>query len=227
MSEGNLYYLAINHKFIDAIEQYPDKKEEILSLIFRYGNIEHLESLYNKHLKTDKVLNWKAIKDSLSHPSNIEFAIKNNLVGDYDMYNIFRFNYNYMKYAKGYDINFARLIECSVVGFKVLVDEFLKIGYTYDDIIKARHKSYSTLASLLYKHKRISVQEVIEFMNVLYTKDINMLLNFLRIDDEITILSINLYDNELYKKIMKYIEGRKLGKDLLEYDVKLTNILNI
>jgi hypothetical protein len=227
MSKGELNYLCNNCKFLEAIEKFPDTKHKILHMIFKYGTSEDLINLYDSHLVTDCVLNWVTIQPILSDANKIKFMFIKDLIDEDTKYDIYKFNYKYMKFAKDKELNLARIMSFNKIGFKYIIDEFLQLGYTYDDIIKSRYNGYTILAYTLYSFIYYDLNEIVNFMNILYSQNKNLLLEFLYINNTYTILSTGINDNDLYKKIIKYIEGRKLGKELAANDLNISNILNI
>lgn len=218
-----LNYLCYQHKFIEALQKYPDEKNHILHMLILHGNIETLKELYDEHFKLDEntVLSWSTISPILSNVDKISFIIRQEIVAEEDLYKIIKFNYKYLICAKWAKLNPCQIIVDSKIGFGYIVEILLSNGYTYEDIVTSRYLEGSLSWYLIYS-ENINSSEVIDFMNKLYKEDKNLLIEFLRFDDKTTIYHYELENdskNELYKKIIRYIEGRKLVKDVLEKDV--------
>lgn len=225
--KGELNYLCINGKFDDAIAKYPDEKHAILHMLIRHGTIEDLETLYKTHLSLppNVILSWSTISPILSDEKKIEFILKANIVEENDVYKILKFNYKYIKYTHDMVLNPCRIIIGSQVSFQYIVEELLRNTFTYKDIIQSRYSGDSLLSYLLFGG-HVNSSEVINFMNDLFKIDRDLLIEFLRLDDKATILHVDT-DNELYKKIIRYIEGRKLYNDVISKDVYVLRLVDI
>lgn len=218
MTTNNLYKFAQDNNF-DAMIEFNDEvtkesSEFIFDLIVIYGSVEDMNKYYNKlNLEEEFKIYSGSIRFVMFNFNKTKFLINNNLVLDDDLYKIISFNYNCIKFTtKEYKLNIARIISKSKVSFRYIVDEFLELGYNYKDMVTSYYNGYNMLAYILHDKENVhDSNDLIKFFETLYLFDIELLKILFRISYKKTMLNTAIgQDTELYKKIIRYIKGRKL-----------------
>jgi len=223
-TRGIIKYMCINKEFTDVIDKYPDSINQILDGLFMYGNIDDIEKhIGSLDLDESNLLSNNTVIYITSDQAKIKLAFQYRVISEGSVYKILKANYKYIQYVADLQINVCRVIFENVVSFKFILEEFLKIKYTYEDIIYSKYRGCYLLGILI--DKSAEPNSVINWMNVLFGVNKQLLIKFMRISDY-TILSDN-DDSELHQKIIKYLTGRKLIKEVRDSDPYLIKLLDI
>lgn len=222
----DIRYLCINKQFNEVINKYPNDQARILSSLLKYGTISEIEKYY-------PMLQQDGIQYLVDHVTGsavradfdkVKFLFDHRLVSEGDLYMLIKYNYKYIQFVKDLNVNVCQVIAESIVPFKYIIEEFVKINYTYEEMIHSVYKDHYMLHYLLEKGENDS--DVIAWMNLLFNNNKSLLINFMRITYDYSIISDNS-DLELSKKIIKYIKGRGLLREVVELDPFLANVLDI
>lgn len=213
-------YLCTTKQFEDAYNACKNQEdnERFTDLLIRYGNIDDIAKYY-KHLN-NFMLSANTSIYIASDRAKIEFAFRERILSEGSVYSLIGFNYTYISLIGDIDINPCKVIFKSRVSFIWIIEEFIKIGWTYEEILKYRYNDEYMLAIILDK---VDANDIIKFMDMLFNLDKNLFIKFMRISDDYSVLSIN-DDSELREKIIKYIRGRKMLDKVIESDPYLQKI---
>lgn len=224
MSTGIIKYMCINKQFADVIEKYSDNKQQLLNGLFTYGSSDDIEK-YISSINIDDTLSLSknVVLYITSDQVKIKLAFQYQVISASSVYQILKANYKYIQYISDLQINVCRVVLENAVPFKFILEEFLKAKYTYEDIIRSRYNGCYLLGILI--DKNVEPNDVISWMNVLFGVNVTLLIKFMRISDY-TVLSDN-DDSDLHQKIIKYLTGRKLLKEVRDSDPYLVKLLDI
>ncbi len=225
MSTGMIKYMCINKEFADVIEKYPNNKQQILDGLFIFGNSGDIEKYISLVTVNDcYMLSKSTILYITSDQAKIKLAFQYKVMSEGSVYQVLRTNYKYIQHVSDIQINVCRVVFENAVPFKFILEEFIKAKYTYEDIICSKYQGCYLLGILL--DKNVDPNDVIAWMNVLFGVNVSLLIKFMRISSDYTVLSDN-DDSELHQKIIKYLTGRKLIKEVRDSDTYLVKVLDI
>jgi len=230
----SLHSLLQERKIDEAIENYIDlePKEYLFSMVVLYGTLEDIKKYHPKLIDYDTfVLDDIIVRRSVSFDNDkIKYVLENDLVSEIAIYQLIKYNYTCIKYVnKDIELNFAKIVDESLVSFRYLVDVFLESGYTYKHIVMSYYNGYNMLAYILDDDKsgKHNCNDLIKLFETLLVFDKTLLIQLFKISRDKTILSSTIGSKtETHKKIIRYVKGRKLVDEILDEDKYLVNIRN-